>query len=202
MGTGDLVGDLGERWIAHPGIFKSLFRYRDGMGAAAPFAHQSGARLQTEAWIGSHLASGLEHLRQRLQLATCGLAEPAMLELLVPVADPPDQQVATNPWGFIAVKPSPFAADFIEAGAVQSHVRCLGGASPVPPRARASCRGPRHALSLGRRDRGNVVAAHPVFADVGDEGEVELLAHQAAEEAAYRMGLPTGLGDDVVDTDT
>jgi len=57
------------------------------------------------------------------------------------------------------------------------------------------------ALSLGLRDRGNVVAAHPVFADVGDEGEVEFPAHHAAEKAAHRLRRPAGLGDYVVDGD-
>ena len=72
-----------------------------------PFAHQPGARLQAETWIRSDSAFGPEHLRERLQLAARRLAEPAMLDFLKPVANPPDQQVATDPWWVAAVKPSP-----------------------------------------------------------------------------------------------
>ena len=119
MGTSDRFCDLCERRITHPGVFEAVFGHRDGVGAAAPFAHQPGARLQTEAWIGSDLASGPEHLRQRLQLATCGLAEPTVLEFLEPVPDPPDQEVTTDPWRLAAIKPSPFAAQVIDTGAVR-----------------------------------------------------------------------------------
>ena len=110
MGAGDLFGDLRKRRITHAGILKSVFRHRDCVGAAMPFAHQPGARLQAEAGIRGDPACGPEHLRQRLQLATRRLAEPAVLDFLEPVADPPDQQVATDPWRLAAVKPPPFAA--------------------------------------------------------------------------------------------
>ena len=110
MGTGDLSGDLRKRRITHAGIFESIFRHRDCVGVAMPFAHQPGARLQAEAGIGADPACGPEHLRQRLQLATRRLAEPTVLDFLKPVADPPDQQVATDPWRLAAVKPPPFAA--------------------------------------------------------------------------------------------
>ena len=48
-----------------------------------------------------------------------GLAESAVLNFLEAVADPPDQQVATDFWRLAAVKPPPFAAEFIGAGAVR-----------------------------------------------------------------------------------
>ena len=63
-----------------------------------PFAHQPRARLKAEAEIGGDSARGSEHLRQRLQLATGGLAESPLLDFLETVTDPPDQQVATNLW--------------------------------------------------------------------------------------------------------
>ena len=53
--------------------------------------------------------------------------------------------------------------------------------------------------SLGGGERRDVVAAHAVLAHLGDEGKLELLFHEAAEEAAHRMRLPTGLGDDLLD---
>ena len=118
MRAGDLFGDLGERRIAHAGILESVFRDRDGVGAAMPFANQPGAGLQAEAGIGSDPTCGLEHLRQRLQLATSRLAESAMLDFLEAVADPPDQQVATEPGRLTAVKPLPFAAQLLKVGAV------------------------------------------------------------------------------------
>ena len=56
MGTGDLFGDFRERRITRAGILESIFRHRDGVGAAMPFAHQPGARLQAETWIRSDSA--------------------------------------------------------------------------------------------------------------------------------------------------
>ena len=75
-----------------------------------PFANQSGARLQAETWIRSHSAFGPEHLRECLQLAPRRFAELAMLDFLNAVADPSDQQVATDPWRLAAVKPPPLVA--------------------------------------------------------------------------------------------
>jgi hypothetical protein len=40
-----------------------------------------------------------------------------MLDFLEPVPDPPDQQVAADPWRLAVIKPPPFAAELIEAGA-------------------------------------------------------------------------------------
>jgi len=57
------------------------------------------------------------------------------------------------------------------------------------------------ALLLGRREGRDVIAAHTVLAHLGGDGKLELLFHEAAEEASYRMWLPTGLGDDVLDRD-
>ena len=42
-----------------------------------------------------------------------------MLDFLETVADPSDQQVATDPWRLAVIKPSPLAAQLIEAGVVQ-----------------------------------------------------------------------------------
>jgi hypothetical protein len=41
------------------------------------------------------------------------------LDFLQAVADPPQQQIATDPWWLTVIKPSPFAAEFIEARVVQ-----------------------------------------------------------------------------------
>jgi hypothetical protein len=119
MGPGDLFGDFRERRIRRAGILESIFRYRDSVGASVPFAHQPSAGLQAETWIRSDSAFGPEHLRESLQLATCRLAEPAMLDFLEPVADSSDQQVTTDLWRLAPIKPSPFAAKLIETGAVE-----------------------------------------------------------------------------------
>ena len=119
MGTGDLFGDLGERRIRCARILESIFRYCDSVGASVPFAYQPGAWLQAETWIRSDSAFGPEHLRESLQLAPRGFAEPAMLDFLEPVADSSDQQVTTDPWRLAPIKPSPFAAKLIETGVVQ-----------------------------------------------------------------------------------
>ena len=118
MGTGDLFGDFRERRIRRAGILESVC-HGDRVSAAMPFAHQPGARLQAETWIRSDSAFGPEHLRESLQLAPRGFAEPAMFEFLEPVADSSDQQVTTGPWRLALIKPSPFAAKLIETGVVQ-----------------------------------------------------------------------------------
>jgi hypothetical protein len=97
MGTRDLLGDFRERRIRRAGILESVFRYRDSVRTSVPFAHQPGARLQAETWIRSDSAFGPEHLRESPQPAPRGFAEPAMLDFLEPVADPPDQEVTTDP---------------------------------------------------------------------------------------------------------
>ena len=97
MGTGDLFGDFRERRIRRAVILESVFRHGDRMGASVPFAHQPGARLQAETWIRSDSAFGPEHLRESLQLAPRRFAEPAMFDLLEPVAHSSDQQITTDP---------------------------------------------------------------------------------------------------------
>src|SRR5689334_13691895 len=55
---------------------------------------------------------------------------------------------------------------------------------------------------LGCLKRRHVIAAHAVLADFRHEPELELLAHNGAQEAADRMRLPMRLGHDIVDADT
>ena len=64
MDAGNLFGDLRERRIRRAGILESVFRHSNYVSAAMPFAHQPGARLQTETWIRSDSAVGPEHLRE------------------------------------------------------------------------------------------------------------------------------------------
>jgi 5'-3' exonuclease, C-terminal SAM fold len=41
MGSGDRFGDLCERWIAHAGILKPVFRHREGVDVVTPFADRA-----------------------------------------------------------------------------------------------------------------------------------------------------------------
>ena len=66
-----------------------------------------------------------------------------MLDFLEPVANSPDQQVATDPWRLAAIKPSPFAAQLIETGAVRGEAASAGEARV------ASC----FPALIGREDR-------------------------------------------------
>ena len=120
MGTGDLLGDLRERRITRTGILESVFRHGDGVSVAMPFAHQPGARLQAEAGSGPTRPVVRNIFASVLQLATRRLAEPAVFDFLKPVADPADQQVATDPWRLAVVKPPPFAAQFIKCRATEA----------------------------------------------------------------------------------
>ena len=63
MRSGDLFGDLGQGRIARPSILEPVFRYRDGVRAAAR------AGLQAEARRGANPARCPQGLRHRLQLA-------------------------------------------------------------------------------------------------------------------------------------
>ena len=72
---------------------------------------------------GANPTRGLEHLCQRLQLATGRLAESAVFDFLKAIADRTDQQVATDPWRLAAVQPPPFAAQLIKVGPVPAKLR-------------------------------------------------------------------------------
>jgi hypothetical protein len=54
--SGNLFGDLGQGRIVCPGILEPVFRYRDGVRAAAPFPNQTRAGLQAEARRGANPA--------------------------------------------------------------------------------------------------------------------------------------------------
>jgi len=123
MGPCDLLDDFREGRVTRPAIFEAVLGHRDRVGAAMPFAHQPSARLQGEARIWPHPTCGLEHLRQRLELATRRLTDTAVLELLAPKGDPAKKKIAADPWGLAAVKPPPFAAELVKTGACQVSFR-------------------------------------------------------------------------------
>jgi hypothetical protein len=99
MGTGDLLGDLGEGGVARPGIFEAVLRHRDRVRAAMPFPHQPGARLQSKARIWTYPARGSEHFRQCLKFAAGRLIEATMRKFLVPIGDPAQEKIAADSWG-------------------------------------------------------------------------------------------------------
>ena len=148
-----------------------------------------------------------DHLNLRQELP---IVEAAMDLSLKPIGDGPNQEFAAGVARHLrAPQPALFRPELGTRAVRQGEdpgckihlVLCLGGGAPAPPRARARGQGRCHGLGLWGCHRGDVVAAHAVLAHVGDEGKVELLAHQAAEEAAHGMALPTSLGDDVVNGD-
>ena len=115
MRSGNLFGDLGQGRIVCPGILEPVFRYRDGVRAAAPFPNQTRAGLQAEARRGANPARCPQGLRHCLQLSPDRLAEPAMRDFLKSVTERKDQQVATDPRRFSVVEPPPFAPQVLEA---------------------------------------------------------------------------------------
>src|SRR5271168_1388114 len=74
----DLFGDLGQGRIACACILESVFRHRDGMSTATPFAYETRPRFQAEAWRGSNPTRRPQSLRHRLQLTAGRLTEPTM----------------------------------------------------------------------------------------------------------------------------
>ena len=110
MRAGDLLGDFGQGRIAHPGILEPVFRNRDGMRPPMPRAHQGRTWLEAEAGRGGNPTCCPQRFRQRLQLATRRLAEPAVRDLLKSVTERQDKEVAADPRRLTVVEPPPFAA--------------------------------------------------------------------------------------------
>ena len=75
MGPGDLPGDHGQGPIAGSFMLEAVFRHRDGMRAAMPFADQPRAGLEAQAGGGANAARRLQALCNGLQLAAGRLAE-------------------------------------------------------------------------------------------------------------------------------
>ena len=115
MRSGDLLGDLGQRRIARPGVLESIFRHRDGMSAAVPFANQTRTGLQAEARRGANPTRRSQGLCYRLQLATRRLAEPAVFDFLKSVTERKDKEVATDPRCVTVVQPPPFETQLLKS---------------------------------------------------------------------------------------
>ena len=114
MRSGDLLGDLGQRCVTRAGIFEPIFGHRDSVGPATPFADKTHAPLQAETRCGADAACRTQSLRQRPQLTTRRLAEPAVFNFLKPVANPEDQQIAADPWRITVVQAPPFATQLVK----------------------------------------------------------------------------------------
>jgi hypothetical protein len=117
MGSRYFLGDFREGRVARPGIIEAVLRHRDGVRAAMPIAHEPSTRLQSEARIWTYPARCPEHLRQCLEPSAGRLTEPAVLKLLAPIGDPAKEKIAADSWRLAAVKPPPFAAGLVKAGA-------------------------------------------------------------------------------------
>ena len=116
MRSSDLFGDLGQRRIASscPAILEPIFRHRDGVRTATPFADKTRAGLQAEARRRANPARRPQGLRYRLQLATGRLAKPAVFDFLKSVTERKDKEVAADPRRFAVVQPPPFATQVLE----------------------------------------------------------------------------------------
>ena len=110
MASGDLVGNLGQRRVIHAIVFKPIFRHRDDMSAAAPFANQTRTGLEAQAWRRANPTGSSQALCYGLQLAARCLAEPALFDFLNSVTDCKDKEGATDPRRVTVVQPPPFAA--------------------------------------------------------------------------------------------
>jgi hypothetical protein len=80
-----------------------------------PFADKARTRFQAETRCGANATCGSQCFRQRPQLATCRLAEPAVFDFLKSVSNPKNQQIAADPWRFIVVQMPPFAPQLVKA---------------------------------------------------------------------------------------
>ena len=115
MASGDLVGNLGQRRITCTGVLKAILCHRDRVSAAAPFANETRAGLQAEAWCCANPTRGTQRLCYCLQLATRCLAETALFDFLKPVSESKDKEIATDPRRITVIQPSPFETQLLKS---------------------------------------------------------------------------------------
>ena len=110
MRPGDLFGDRAKGGIGRPGVLEVVLSHRDVVRSTAPFADKTRAGLQIEARRRANLPCRPQRLRHRLQLAADRLLEAAPLDLLKPVTERENKQVAADPRRVAVMQPPPFAA--------------------------------------------------------------------------------------------
>jgi hypothetical protein len=108
MRSSDFLGDLGHGGIVFPGVLEAIFGDCDGMRAAAPFPNQTRAGLEAEAWCGANPAHRPQGLGHGLELPPGRLAEPALGDLLKPVTERKNKEVAADPRRLPVMEPPPF----------------------------------------------------------------------------------------------
>src|SRR5829696_853256 len=96
VSAGDRPGNLGQRGIMATVIVEALLGHGDRVGAAAPFAHKPGARLDLRARIKADLAIGLECRGEARELADRSPCEPAISELLQTIGDGAHEKIAAE----------------------------------------------------------------------------------------------------------
>ena len=109
MCAGDFLGDLGERWIVFPVIFKAVFGNGDGVRAAAPFPDKTRAGLEAEARGGANPAICPQGLGHGLQFSAGRSAQAALRECLKSVAKSENKEIAADPRRLPVLEPPPFA---------------------------------------------------------------------------------------------
>ena len=95
MCPGDLLGNHGQRPIALAVVFEPLLAHEDGMGVAAPLAHQGRAGLQHSAGV-ERTSAFLELVRQNPNAALQSAARAAMGAQLQLIGEVSDDQIATE----------------------------------------------------------------------------------------------------------
>src|SRR6267143_4242263 len=99
--AGDLSRDRGQRAVLHALPGEPVVEDHDLVSSPLPLAHQPGSGLQLRAEVFRSLSSLLQLLCNLAQLALRLRAQTAQSNLLDPVCDRSDQQLAAEMWGSI-----------------------------------------------------------------------------------------------------
>src|SRR5438132_639858 len=126
--AGDLSRDRGQRAVlrALPGA--AVIEDHDLVSPPLPFAHQPGAGLQLRAEADRTRSSLLQLLRNLAQLALLLWAQTAQSNLLHPVCDGSDQQLAAEMGGSIGfVETAPLLAKLVDVELGEARQRLPAG---------------------------------------------------------------------------
>jgi hypothetical protein len=97
MRAGHFIRDLGQRGVALALVLEAVLEHEDGVGLAAPGAHQLGAWLEAEHGMGRFRPGAVFGLaRKGGEFALNGWSETTQGSLLQLVSDDPDQQIAAE----------------------------------------------------------------------------------------------------------
>ena len=111
------MGDLGQRRVGLARILEAVVGHADGVGSAAPFAHEACSRSDPQVGRDGDVPVRLQFLGHRRERALRRFAQAAIRKLLHAIGNRADQQVAAQPWRLTAIEPAPLVAELLSGQA-------------------------------------------------------------------------------------